>query len=190
MLSPIAVTAFNRPNSLKSTLDSLAANPMAEKSDLFVFVDGYRDNRQGEKEKVQEVLAVANSAQGFNSVTIIASERNKGLAPSVIGAASELLNRFGKVIVVEDDLFVSPSFLTYMNTMLDAYENDSRVMQITGYSARIRHPNHYNCDHYLTRRAHSWSWATWKDRWETVDWEVRDYDELAANKKKQRAFNK
>ena len=189
ILAPIAVIAFNRPDLLKATLDSLAQNPLADQSDLYVFIDGPRESHAGEDEKVKKVVAIAASASGFKSVNIKASEANKGLAKSVTGAASILLDEYGKVIVVEDDLFVSPSFLTYMNTMLDAYENDVRIMQITGYSAKIRHLNRYNCDHYLTRRAHSWSWATWKDRWETVDWEVRDYDELAASKERQKAFN-
>lgn len=187
-LAPIAVIAFNRPDLLKATLDSLAHNPLAENSDLFIFIDGARENRPGEKEKVQQVKTVAEAATGFNSVTVKASEQNKGLAKSIIGAASELINQFGKVIVVEDDLYLSPSFLTFMNTMLEAYRNDSRIMQVTGYSAKIRHPERFHCDYYLTRRAHSWSWGTWKDRWETVDWEVKDFDELAASKEKQKAF--
>lgn len=188
-LAPIAVIAFNRPDLLKATLDSLAQNPLAENSDLFIFIDGPRENRPGEKEKVQHVKKIAEAASGFKRVTIKASEQNKGLAKSIIGATTELVNQYGKVIVVEDDLYLSPSFLTYMNTMLEAYKNDSRIMQVTGYSAKIRHTERFHCDYYLTRRAHSWSWGTWKDRWETVDWEVKDYDELAASKKKQKAFN-
>lgn len=188
-LAPIVVVAFNRPDALKSSLVSLAQNPLAENSDLFIFVDGSRENRPDEKEKVQHVKMVAEAATGFKSVTIKASEQNKGLAKSIIGAATELINQYGKVIVVEDDLYLSPSFLTYMNTMLEAYKNDSRIMQVTGYSAKIRHPERFHCDHYLTRRAHSWSWGTWKDRWETVDWEVKDFDKLAASKEKQKAFN-
>ena len=188
-IAPIVVVAFNRPDALKSALVSLAKNPLAENSDLFIFIDGPRENRPDEKEKVQHVKMVAEAATGFKSVTIKASEQNKGLAKSIIGAATELINQYGKVIVVEDDLYLSPSFLTYMNTMLEAYKNDSRIMQVTGYSAKIRHPERFHCDHYLTRRAHSWSWGTWKDRWETVDWEVKDFDKLAASKEKQKAFN-
>lgn len=188
-LAPIAVVAFNRPDALKSALASLAKNPLAENSDLFIFIDGPRENRPDEKEKVQHVKMVAESAMGFKSVTIKASEQNKGLAKSIIGATTELINQYGKVIVVEDDLYLSPSFLTYMNTMLETYKNDSRIMQVTGYSAKIRHPEHFHCDYYLTRRAHSWSWGTWKDRWETIDWEVKDYDVLAVSKEKQKAFN-
>lgn len=186
--APIAVIAFNRAKTLKATLESLTANPLADKSDLFIYIDGPRANKEGEAEKVLQVRTVAETATGFKSVTIKASEQNKGLAKSIIGAATELLDKYGTVIVIEDDLYLSPSFLTYMNTMLDAYKDDPRIMQVSGYSSKINRPEQYHCDFYLSGRAHSWSWATWKDRWETVDWEVKDFEELAANKEKQKAF--
>lgn len=188
MNAPIAVIAFNRVDTLRSTLNSLKANRLADQSDLFIFIDGPRADKPGEEEKVRQVRMLAEQVSGFKAVTIKASDQNKGLAKSIIGAATELLNQYGRVIVVEDDLFLSPSFLTYMNTMLDVYEKDARIMQITGYSAKIRLPKRFKCDHYLTHRAHSWSWGTWKDRWDTVDWEVKDYDELAASKERQKAF--
>lgn len=187
-LAPIAIIAFNRADALRSTIHSLEANPLAEQSDLYIYIDGPRMTKKGEFEKVQRVKSVAETVKGFKSVTINAFEYNKGLAKSITSAATEMLNKFGKVIVIEDDLYLSPSFLTYMNIMLEVYKDDARIMQVTGYSAKIRRYKRFHCDHYLTRRAHSWSWGTWKDRWDTIDWEVKDFDELAANKDKQRAF--
>lgn len=187
-LSPIVVMAFNRPDVLKSTLSSLANNNLAKESDLYVFVDGPRDGKKGENGKVARVLEIAKAATGFKSIEVRESPANKGLAKSIIGAATEILNKYGKIILVEDDLYVSPSFLSFMNTMLTAYENDERIMQVTGYSSKINHAERYHSDFYLSGRAHSWSWGTWKNRWDTVDWEVKDYDELATNKAKQKAF--
>jgi hypothetical protein len=42
---------------------------------------------------------------------------------------------------------------------------------------------------YFTRRASSWGWATWKDRWNGVDWDVTDYDAFSKSKLSRRAFN-
>mgnify|MGYP002623455202 CR=1 FL=1 len=188
MYAPIVVIAFNRPEVLKSTLCSLANNKIAKESDLYVFVDGPRKNKDGEKEKVDKVIEVAKSVTGFKKIDIRLSVANKGLAESIIRAATEILYRCGKIILVEDDLYVSPSFLAYMNEALEKYKDDYRIMQVTGFSARIRNYQKYRQNCYLTHRAHSWSWGTWKDRWETVDWEVKDFDELAASKEKQKAF--
>ena len=92
-LAPVVVVAFNRPDALKSSLASLARNPLAENSDVFVFVDGPRESRPGEEEKVKNVISVAKAASGFKSVTVKASEQNKGLSKSVIGAATQLINQ-------------------------------------------------------------------------------------------------
>ena len=188
MLAPIVLFAFNRLEPLKMCVASLLHNTEAAESDLIVFVDGPRATKEGESDKVEAVREYVKKIVGFKSVLYHFSEKNKGLAPSVISGVTEVIDQYGKVIVVEDDLYLAPSFLGYMNTMLDAYEQDERVMQVSGYSSLIRHPERYHCDHYFSRRAHSWSWATWKDRWDTIDWDVKDFDELANNKKRQRAF--
>lgn len=187
--TPLIICAFNRVDVLKNTVASLQANELSTETDLYIFVDGPRANVEGESSKVKAVVDFAHTVTGFKSVTVYASSVNKGLARSITGAATELLNQYGRVIVVEDDLYCSKSFLRYMNTMLDMFESDKRVMQISGYSSKLHLPISYPWDIYLSGRAHSWSWATWKDRWETVDWEVKDFDRLAADKKAIKAFN-
>lgn len=187
--APLIICAFNRVDVLKNTIASLQANELAAETELYIFVDGPRANKEGEAEKVKVVLDYANTVSGFKSVTVTASSANKGLAKSITGAATELLNQYDRVIVVEDDLYCSKSFLRYMNTMLDKFEDDKRVMQVSGYSSKLHLSKSYPWQIYMSGRAHSWSWATWKDRWETVDWEVKDFDQLAADKKAIKAFN-
>lgn len=187
--APLVICAFNRADVLKNTVVSLVANELALETDLYIFVDGPRENKEGEADKVRIVVDFAKTVTGFKSVTVNASPTNKSLAKSITGAATELLNKYGRVIVVEDDLYCSKSFLRYMNTMLDLFEKDKRVMQISGFSSKLHLPKSYPWDIYMSGRAHSWSWATWTDRWETVDWEVKDFDQLANDTKAIKAFN-
>lgn len=187
-MTPVVIFAFNRLESLKSTISSLLANREAAESPLFVFVDGAREDHEGELEKVRAVQQYVLSITGFKSVSHRFSDVNRGLAKSIISGTTEIINRSGKVIVIEDDLYLSQSFLRYMNEMLDRFEDDDRVMQVSGYGARLTRPCDYTWDVYLNERAHSWTWGTWKDRWETVDWEVKDFPQLQASRKQQRAF--
>ncbi len=189
-LAPLAVCAFNRPSSLRVTLEALAACELAGDTRLYVYVDGPRNGVEGEAQRVDETIAVARAATGFKSVEVTISSQNKGLAASIIGAATQLLSQWGRVIMVEDDLYCSRSFLRYMNQMLDTFQDDPRVMQVSGYGCKITRPRDYQWDVYLNRRAHSWTWATWRDRWETVDWQVEDFDELSASRSAIRAFNR
>ncbi|MCS2404710.1 hypothetical protein NXY31_07810 [Bacteroides salyersiae] len=100
------------------------------------------------------------------------------------------MEKYGKAIVLEDDLTCTPNFLSYINQALDYYEHDKRIFSICGYGLKIKKPIGYSSDVYLSKRSSSWGWATWKDRWEQVDWEIQDWKELVNNKKQQKAFNK
>lgn len=185
--APIIIFAFNRLGALKNTVSSLRENKEAQDSELFVFVDGPRPSKQGEEEKVEEVREYVKSITGFKSLYFSFSEKNKGLAHSIIESVSQVINKYGKVIVVEDDLVLMPNFLNYMNQGLSYYESNQRVMSVCGHSCKVKPPKDYPYDAYFFTRSSSWGWGTWKDRWEQVDWDLNDWDAVEANR---RAFVK
>ena len=190
MLAPIIVFAFNRPRALKNTIQSLLQNKEAKDSDLYIFVDGARSNKPEEGEKVKAVQEYVKKIEGFKNIHYTFSQSNKGLAPSIIAGVTEIINQYNKVIVVEDDLYLSKSFLSYMNQMLNTFQNNKSIFQVSGFGVKIKKSLSYQADVYYNIRAQCWSWGTWKDRWDTIDWNVSDYEDLLKNKKKQRAFNK
>lgn len=187
MYAPIIIFAFNRLDSLKATVASLLMNEEAGESDLFVYVDGARKYKLGEQEKVQAVQEFVKSISGFKSIKYFFSEQNKGLGTSIIHGVSEVINQYDKAIVLEDDLIVSTNFLSFMNQGLDKYEKEEKVFSICGYTNKIKVPKNYPYDAYFCTRSSSWGWGTWKDRWETVDWELKDWDRYL---KMAHAFNK
>ena len=116
MLSPVVVFAYNRPHHLQSTMDALNDNKLAGESELFVFVDGAKNEQDREKvEETRKVLRDFEAKSRFKSVEITASDKNKGLANSVISGVTKVLEKYESVIVLEDDLVVSTDFLQYMN---------------------------------------------------------------------------
>lgn len=187
MLAPIIIFAFNRPKALKNTIESLLKNEEAKYSDLYVFVDGPRDNKFSENNKVLEVQNIVKGIRGFKSLHYTFSEINKGLGNSIIQGVTQIINQYGKAIVLEDDLVFSTNFLSYMNQGLERYENNEKVFSICGYSNKIKVPKDYNFDAYFCTRSSSWGWGTWANRWNTVDWELKDWDKYS---KMGRDFNK
>lgn len=181
--SPIVVFGFNRPDALRNTISSLLQNEEAKNSDLFIFVDGPRDGKMGENQKVKAVRDYVKSITGFKSLHYTFSEKNKGLASSIIEGVSQVINQYGRVIVLEDDLVLMPNFLNYMNQGLDFYENNQQVMSVCGHSCKVKAPKGYPYDVYFFTRSSSWGWGTWKDRWLQVDWELKDWDAVVANRK-------
>ena len=168
IFSPIILFAFNRPDALKASLAALKENFGADQSDLFIFIDGPRD--EAEKEKVNHVALISNQASGFKSVTVYRSEINRGLGPTIIAGVSEVLSSFDRAIVLEDDLVVTPDFLHWMNVGLEKYEAVTEVFSICGYTNNVKVPAGYRFEGYFAPRSSSWGWATWKDRWESVEW--------------------
>lgn len=182
--APIALFAFNRPDLLKRTLETLKACSEAGETPLHIFVDGARN--EAEKAKVSEVVRVAGEAEGFASVEVTASPVNKGLGQSIIDGVSEVINRFGRAIVMEDDLSVMPNFLAFMNDGLERYASEAKVFSVCGYTLDIGRTEDYPFDTWFGRRSSSWGWATWKDRWDSVDWNPSEKAILETR----RAFNR
>lgn len=180
-MCPIVIFAFNRLDSLKTCVYSLLSNTEAKDSDLIVFVDGPRADIIGEKTKVQAVQEYVKTINGFRSVKYFFSEVNRGLGPSVIKGVSEVIAFFGEAIVLEDDLVVSKNFLSFMNQGLKTYRNEENVFSICGYSSKVTTPPEYKYDMYFCSRSSSWGWATWKDRWDSVDWDVSNWKEAKQN---------
>ena len=184
MLAPIVIFAFNRPNSLQRMIASLRQNPLYEESEKFIYVDGPRTD--DDRDKVNEVIVITKAV----TPNVFISSVNKGLGKSIIAGVSAVIEKYGKAIVLEDDLVFTPNFLSYMNAALDFYETDNRIISICGYGLKIKRPKDYLGDVYLSGRSSSWGWATWKDRWQQIDWEIKDWNQLTVDRKRQKAFNK
>lgn len=179
-LSPVIVFAYNRPGHLARTLTALSTCPEAAQTEVYLFADGPKT--ASDELKVKEVGRVVEefrSAQPFQKIHLRQSGRNIGLAKSVISGVTEVISQHGAVIVLEDDIVVTPSFLASMNKGLEDLEQRSHVWSLSAYSPPIKISRSYHYDAYLTGRGSSWGWATWESRWNLVNWDAEEYRELA-----------
>lgn len=160
--SPIALFTYNRPKHTRQTVEALQRNEIASESDLFIFSDAPKNLKA--VAAVREVREYIRGITGFKSVTVVERENNFGLAASIIDGVTNLCDEYGQVIVLEDDLVVSPVFLTFMNTALDKYRDEERVMQISGNMFPVLHPETLPKT-FFCRATTSWGWATWERAW-------------------------
>lgn len=187
-LAPIVLFLYNRPVHTQRTIEALLDNSLANKSDLIIFSDGPKDSIA--QLAVDKVRAYIKTIKGFNSIKVIERDVNLGLATSVITGVSEIIAQHGSAIVLEDDLITAPDFLSFMNAALINYKNEAKIFSIAGYNFPIDIPNDYENDVYFFPRGMSWGWATWSDRWEKADWDVKDYPEFKKNRNKKKEFDK
>lgn len=162
MTAPIVLFVFARPEHTRRTLESLAANPLAEQSDLIIYADAARNPE--EEAKVNEVRTLVRNISCFRSVSIIERETNYGLARNIIEGVTAVCNEYGRVIVLEDDIVTSPYFLTFMNNALDKYAGEKKVWHISGWNYPITKEG--LDDIFFWKIMDCWGWATWKDRWD------------------------
>ena len=196
-LAPIIVFCYNRADHLCKTLGWLQANKHAAESTLYVFCDGPKANATDEQiKKIEAARAVVDEMAvkpAFKEVHVLKRTENLGLGTSIITGVTEVINKHGKAIILEDDLETSPLFLDYMNKCLEHYENRKSVFSISGLSRphpERFYPNDYPYDVYVSLTHHPTGWATWADRWAQVDWNVKDFAVVKNNPQMVEAFRR
>ncbi|MDD3050795.1 MAG: glycosyltransferase [Candidatus Cloacimonetes bacterium] len=160
-LSPIVLFVYNRPWHTRQTIEALQKNELASESELFIYSDGAKIEK--DVVKVSEVRDLIKTISGFKSIKIIERDRNWGLADSIINGVTEIINRYGKIIVLEDDIVTSPYFLKFMNDALEFYKDEKKVWHISGWNYPIKTDD--LDDVFLWRVMNCWGWGTWANRW-------------------------
>lgn len=154
----IAVFLHNRPARAARTLDTLRHCDLASQSAMTIYCDGPKAS--DEQDYVDEVRRIASECTGFRHVDIVEHSTHVGRSRLIVESLTELFIQLDQIIVVEDDIDVSPSFLALMNEGLAAYADDERVISVCGYSYAVRAP-----ETFFLPGAHCWGWATWKRGW-------------------------
>lgn len=166
-LAPIALFVYNRPEHTERALEALMRNKLAAESELFIFADGAKTNASSETLKnIERTRTIIRQKKWCGKVSIVESDKNKGLAKSVIEGVTEIVSEYGKIIVLEDDMLSSPYFLQFMNDALTTYETSENVACISGYI----YPVGQNLpETFFIKGADCWGWATWKRAWNDLE---------------------
>jgi hypothetical protein len=165
MFAPIALFVYNRPHHTQQVINALKKNPESKDSELFIFCDGAKESAtQTEIDQITKTKEYIKQIKGFRKITIIESLKNKGLAASIIEGVTNIVNKYGRIIVLEDDIVTSPGFLKYMNDALEIYSSSKKVMQVSAYVFPY-HDNFEKLDTFFHKPGSCWGWGTWKNAW-------------------------
>lgn len=159
--APVVLFVYNRPDHTRRTVEALKKNAQVQESDLIVYSDAPRSENQ--EAAVAEVRLYLRQITGFRTVTIVEREENLGLARSIIDGVTAVVKKYGRIIVLEDDLVTSPHFLSYMNEALEKYATVDRVVSIHGYVYPVERPLPVT---FFLPGADCWGWATWQRGWD------------------------
>lgn len=159
-LAPVVLFTYNRPWHVQKTIEALKNNEFSSQSDLIIISDGAKGVE--DQPRVNEVRNYLRAIKGFRRVQVIERPQNLGLAKSIVRGVTEIIDKFCRLIVLEDDLVTSPYFLRYMNEALALYEHEEKVASIHGYVYPVspKLP-----ETFFIRGADCLGWATWKRAW-------------------------
>lgn len=157
--APVAIFTYNRPEHTRQTLEALVRNDLAKESKIFVFSDGPKS--QKDLALIEDTRRLIKAFKGFKTIELKTSAINLGLSQSIMQGVTKIINEYGKIIVLEDDMLTSKYFLTYLNDGLNRYEDDERVGSIHSYFYPIDNTPEF----FFSRGGDCWGWATWQDRW-------------------------
>ena len=177
--APVVLFVYNRPRHTEQAIKSLQKNAAAKDTVLYVFADGPKEHATAEdKKNILKTRTLFKALPGFKEVVLVEKEKNRGLAASVVAGVTEIVNKYDKVIVLEDDLLVSPYFLDFMNEGLKMYESSAQVYSINGFMYPLGHTTK---DVVLLPYTSTWGWATWKNRWTAFSLQMEGKEFLTEN---------
>lgn len=166
-LAPVAIFAYNRLNNLKKTITALTNNYLAAETEVFIFSDAPKTEK--DRKAVDFVRQYIKTITGFKSINIIEREQNFYIEKNISEGVTDVINKYGKIIVLEDDVVTAKDFLNYMNDALDFYEDKKEIMHIASFTF-IKMPEDYKKTILWRYSENGGGWGTWKNRWDKFKW--------------------
>ncbi len=168
--APVLISVIDRDIHFKNCVTSLAQNPLAKETHLFIALDA----PLAEKHKTghARVLSFIENIEGFKKVTLFKREKNMGSSPNQFLAMEDIFKQYDRLIFTEDDNVFSPNFLDFINQGLDFFKDRQDVFSITGYNYLVDMPKSYTNNYYVFPGFEAWGVGMWREKWNNVDFSV------------------
>ena len=169
-IAPVLISVLDRENHFKNCVTSLAKNPLAKKTHLFIALDAPFTEKQ--RIGYSKVLSFVEKISGFKKVTIFRREKNMGSSPNQFLAMEDIFKQYDRLIFTEDDNIFSPNFLDFVNQGLELFKDKKDVFSVTGYNYLVVMPKSYTNNYYIFPGFEAWGVGLWKEKWNKVDFSV------------------
>lgn len=107
-IAPVILFAYNRAEHLAKTINALAKCELAAQSRVIVIIDGPKNEE--DRRKQERMILDLDVVSGFARVEVRTRKINVGLEQNITTGITSVINEYGKAIILEDDILVSPLF--------------------------------------------------------------------------------
>lgn len=165
--TPVLFLVFNRLDTASQVFESIR---QAKPPRLYIAADGARESVQDEKERVNAVREYVTANVDWDcEVKTLFREKNLGCKIAVSSAIDWFFENEEMGIILEDDCLPSSSFFWFCEKMLIEYQNDERIMMISGTNYYLDIRDRIQNDYFYSRHFIIWGWATWSRAWNNYD---------------------
>ena len=162
-LTAVLFLGFNRPNTTARVFEAIRR---AQPARLYVALDGPRQEKAGEREKVSKVREIVTTVDWPCELRTFFRSENLGCKVAVNSAIDWFFEHEPDGIILEDDCLPSDSFFEYCQALLSEYREDKGVWHIGGNNFGIAERCFEDRPYSFSSLAQVWGWATWRDRWQ------------------------
>lgn len=172
--SPVVLFIYNRPKLTKRVIKQIAK---VKPKEFLVVGDGPKKNERADYQKVKKTRTIIDNEVDWNcDLRTNYAKENLGLRDRFISGLNWVFSNVEKAIILEDDCVPSKSFFHFCDSLLDRYEGDERIMDISGtnYLGKWKPDSQ---DYHFSLYGGIWGWATWQDSWKWYDPNMELWDD-------------
>lgn len=170
---PVAIVFFNRLEPLKRLVARLEE---IRPSRVYLIADGARLGKDGESEKVESCRAFMRKLPWPCEIKENFALENLGCRKRVTSGLDWVFAQEERAIILEDDCIPEPEFFPWVETMLERYKDEPRVLSVGGTNLRPQLCDQ-SVDCAFTKYAMIWGWATWRRAWANNDKNLERFPE-------------
>jgi len=191
---PVLYIAFARPEYARQSFNAIKA---AKPKKFYFYSNKGREGHGDEIERNEQVRSMLKEVDWDCELHTWFREESVDVYTSLFGAINWLFQNEDFGIIIEEDCVAAPAFFNFVEQMLSKYMQDERIWMIGG-SNYIEGYNPHRHDYIFSHNMFIHGWASWKNRWNRVEWNNVNFKEMidegvfdaVFDTKQQRQFHK
>ena len=172
--APVLLLTYVRVDYARQVFDAIKK---AQPRKFYFYSNRPKSERTDLIEKNEIIRSWAKEVDWECELHTFFAEEYEDVYPSEKRAFDWFFENEEEGIIFEDDCLPSPAFFDYCELMLEKFRDDKRIGIISGnnlYGEYNPHDTDYLFSHYFV----AWGWATWKDRYQSIDWDDVDINRM------------
>lgn len=179
--TPVLFETFARPDYARKAFDAIKK---AQPQTLYFYSNKARADRPDEVKRNEEIRAYIKEIDWDCNLHTFFRDEYVDVFTSLWGSLDWFFNSVDEGIVLEEDCVASLAFFDYCEKLLPLYKKEKKIRLISGDNFTPEFsPQDYN--YFFSRYMHIYGWASWSDRWKSMDRDMLAWNEVKKKKIRQ-----